>query len=97
MPPAPHEYHGPQAVATFLRASAAWRGQRRLRLVPTRANTQAAYGCYLPERQRPVARPAGLLVLTVAGGRIGGMTRFLDHQGFHHFGLPEALPLPSLT
>jgi RNA polymerase sigma-70 factor (TIGR02960 family) len=42
MPPAPHEYHGPAAVASFLRVSGAWRGRRRLLLVPTRANRQPA-------------------------------------------------------
>lgn len=39
MPPAPHEYHGPEAITAFLSASAGWRGQRQVRLVPTRANT----------------------------------------------------------
>jgi RNA polymerase sigma-70 factor (ECF subfamily) len=44
MPPAPHQYQGAAAIASFLRASAAWRAGRRFRLVPTRANTQPASG-----------------------------------------------------
>ena len=49
MPPAPHEYQGPAAIAAFLGASAAWRRPRgfRLELVPTHANTQPAFGCFL--------------------------------------------------
>jgi SnoaL-like domain len=72
MPPAPHAYHGRAAVAAFLRASADARGRRGLRLVPTGANRQPAFACYLAD-----ARPAGLMVLTVAGDRIGALTRFL--------------------
>jgi RNA polymerase sigma-70 factor (ECF subfamily) len=72
MPPAPHEYHGPEAIAGFLRTSPTWRGRRQLRLVATRVNTQPAFACYLADR------PTGLLVLTLAGKRISGITRFLD-------------------
>jgi RNA polymerase sigma-70 factor (TIGR02960 family) len=89
MPPAPHEYHGVPAIVSFLRVSGAWRGRRRLLLVPTRANTQPAYGCYLADVDEPVADPAGLLVLTLQGNRIGGMTRFFDNSLLHRFGLPQ--------
>jgi RNA polymerase sigma-70 factor (ECF subfamily) len=82
MPPAPHEYHGRPAIAAFLRVSGAWRGARPLRLAPTRANGQPAFGCYI------AGAPAGILVLTVHSGGIGGLTRFLD-TGLHGpFGLP---------
>ena len=81
MPPAPHEYHGGPAIVEFLRASDAWRGDRRLDLVPTRANTQLAYGCYL------AGEPAGLMVLTLRGDRIRGLTRFLTAD-LTWFGLP---------
>lgn len=91
MPPAPHEYHGPAAIAAFLQASHDWRGTRRLRLVATRANTQPAYGLYLTDPRPPVARFAGLLVLTPAGDRIGTITRFLDHDLAHRFNLPASL------
>jgi RNA polymerase sigma-70 factor (ECF subfamily) len=71
MPPAPHEYHGPAAVAAFLRASAGWRAGRRLRLRPTRANRQPAFSCRLD------GQPAGMVVLTLTGDLIRGITRFL--------------------
>jgi RNA polymerase sigma-70 factor (TIGR02960 family) len=89
MPPAPHEYLGIPAIVGFLRASGGWRGRRRLVLVPTRANTQPAFGCYLAEPDGAPALPAGLLVVTVAGDRIRGLTRFLDNRLFAPFGLPD--------
>jgi RNA polymerase sigma-70 factor (TIGR02960 family) len=98
MPPAPHAYHGRAAIAGFLRASAAWRGDRRFVLMPAGANTQPAYACYLPEQtsepDRGIAHPAGLVVLTPAAGGIGGITRFLDVGLFAQFGLPEAVARP---
>lgn len=52
----------------------------------TRANTQPAFATPLAEPGEP-ARPTGLLVLALAGGRIGAVTRFLDP------GLPAAFGL----
>jgi len=86
MPPARHEYQGAAAIASFLRTSASWRGGRRFRLVPTRANTQPAFGCYLD------GQAVGLIVLTLDGERISAITRFLDNNVLHRFGLPQALP-----
>ncbi|PZF79214.1 sigma factor-like helix-turn-helix DNA-binding protein, partial [Jiangella anatolica] len=84
MPPAPHQYAGAAAIAGFLRASAAWRAGRQYSLLPTRANAQPAFGCYLD------AAPAGLLVLTLDGDRIARVTRFMDDTLFPAFGLPRA-------
>jgi RNA polymerase sigma-70 factor (TIGR02960 family) len=88
MPPAPHEYHGIAAIVSFHQVSGAWRGDRRLLLVPTRANTQPAFGCYLAEPGKAVGQPAGLMVLTFRGDRIRGMTRFFDNAVLAAFGLP---------
>src|SRR6266487_1621 len=63
-----------------------------LRLVPTRANTQPAFGCYLPCAQAPIARPYGMIVLTLTGDQISAITWFSDSSVFPHFGLPRALP-----
>lgn len=84
MPPAPHEYHRATAIAAFLRASAAWRARQRLRLRlrPTGANGQPTFTCHLVGATE---QPAGLLLLTAAGGRVRGITRFLDNQLLHHF------------
>jgi len=77
MPPAPHEYHGVAAIAAFMRTTAAWRaGQRlRMRLRPTRMNGQPAFICHLVGEA--TERPGGLMVLTLAGDRLRGMTLFL--------------------
>ncbi|MHB8325216.1 MAG: RNA polymerase subunit sigma-70, partial [Candidatus Dormibacteria bacterium] len=69
-----------------------WRGGRHLRLVPTRANTQPAFGCYLADPDRPAAMPTGILVLTLSGDRISTITRFLDDALPRRFGLPDVLP-----
>ncbi|MFF7939591.1 RNA polymerase subunit sigma-70 [Nocardia gamkensis] len=92
MPPAPHEYHGPAAIAEFLSASFAYRGERRIHLVPTGANGLPAFGAYLEDALRPVATPAGLIVLTPAGNRIGRITRFHLDALYPRFGLPDRLP-----
>jgi len=94
MPPAPHEYQGPAAIGAFLRASDVWRGSRRMLLVPARVNTQPAYACYLAEPGEAVARPAGLMVVTVRGDRIGGLTRFHDNAALGRLGL---IAVPGVT
>jgi RNA polymerase sigma-70 factor (TIGR02960 family) len=91
MPPEPWEYQGQAAIAAFLHHRAAFRGAP-LRLVPTRANTQPAFGCYLPCPQAPIARPYGMIVLTLRGDQISAITWFSDSSVFPHFGLPRALP-----
>jgi len=90
MPPQPFEYQGHVAIARFLRDRADLRG-RPLRLVPTRANGQPAFGCYLPSPQAAIARPYGLMVLTLAGERISAITWFADSSVFSQFGLPRSL------
>jgi RNA polymerase sigma-70 factor (TIGR02960 family) len=95
MPPAPHEYHGAAAIAGFLRASHGWRGTRRMVLTPTRANTQPAFACYLAEPGGEMAHAAGLMVLTLRGDRIGGLTRFLDDDTLRRCGLALSCALPS--
>jgi RNA polymerase sigma-70 factor (TIGR02960 family) len=91
MPPEPYEYQGHAAIAAFLRDRPALRGAR-LRLVPTRANGQPAFGCYVPDPQAAIVRAYGLLVLTLEGDRISAITWFGDRGVFPHFGLPRTLP-----
>ena len=93
MPPQPLEYQGHEAIAAFLRHRAELRGAA-LRVVPTRANTQPAFGCYLPDAQAAIARPYGLLVLTLDEDAIAAITWFADTGLFRHFGLPRTLPDP---
>lgn len=59
--------------------------------MPTGANTQPAFGCYLPDPDGTRARAAGILVLTIAGDRIGRIERFLDDRLPDLFGLAVSL------
>jgi RNA polymerase sigma-70 factor (ECF subfamily) len=90
MPPLPHQYQGHEAIAAFLSDRAILRGAP-LRVVPTRANTQPAFGCYLPVPRAAIAHAYGLLVLTLEGDRISAITWFSDTGVFAHFGLPRTL------
>ncbi len=67
-------------------------GPRRFKLIPTRANGQPAFGCYLCDDTAPIARAHGLIVLTLAGDHIAEITRFLDNSLLPPFGLPRVLP-----
>jgi RNA polymerase sigma-70 factor (TIGR02960 family) len=91
MPPEPYEYQGAQAIARFLRDREARRGAL-LRLVPTRANGQPAFGCYLPDAQAPIARAYSLFVLTLTEDGISAITWFGERSLFPQFGLPRTLP-----
>jgi RNA polymerase sigma-70 factor, ECF subfamily len=90
MPPQPIEYEGPDAITAFLRHRFELRAGA-MRVVPTRANTQPAFGVYVPDPQAAIARPYGLLVLTLEGDAIAAMTYFADTAVFPHFGLPRRL------
>ncbi|MGO9977296.1 MAG: RNA polymerase subunit sigma-70 [Solirubrobacteraceae bacterium] len=90
MPPEPYEYQGHDAIGAFLNDRAVRRGTP-LRLVPTRANGQPAFGCHCPSRQTEIARPYGLLVLKLEGEQISTMTWFADSSVFPLFGLPRIL------
>jgi hypothetical protein len=91
MPPEPYEYQGRAAIAAFLSDRARRRDDRALRLVPTRANAQPAFGCYLPDTQTAIARAYGLMVLTLEGDQVSAITWFGDNSVFPHFGLPRTL------
>jgi RNA polymerase sigma-70 factor (ECF subfamily) len=82
---------GPAAIEAFLREAAKWRSGRRHRLVPTRANTQPAFGCYRTDPHAPIAHASGLIVLTLEGDHVAAITNFLDTSVFPQFGLPRTL------
>ncbi len=85
MPPTPLEYVGPAAIAGFLSTVPAGGRLEHFRLVPTRANGQPAFGCYL------LGRAYGLMVLTLSGERVVAITGFPDTGLFRHFGLPRTI------
>jgi RNA polymerase sigma-70 factor (TIGR02960 family) len=93
MPPSPLEYQGHAAIAAFLREIANWRGERRYKLIPTRANTPPAFACYRDDEHAPIAHAVGLLVLTLEGEQITAITNFIDSAVLPRFGLPRTLHL----
>jgi len=92
MPPLPFGYRGRDAAAYFLSALSVKGGIPRFRLVPTRANGQPAFGCYVLDPRADIARANGLVVLTLDGDRIAAVTRFLDNSVLPRFGMPGTLP-----
>jgi RNA polymerase sigma-70 factor, ECF subfamily len=92
MPPLPFGYRGRDAAAHLLSVVSFRGGTRRFRLVPVRANGQPAFGCYVTDGQAPIAHANGLIMLTLDGDRIAGVTRFLDNSLLARFGLPRTLP-----
>ena len=92
MPPSPLQYQGPEAIGQFLTLAGRWLAPQHHRLIPTRANGQPAFGCYLVDPTTGVASAAGLIVLTLGQRRITAITRFLDNSTNAQFGLPPARP-----
>lgn len=90
MPPEPFELRGPRVIAEYFH-SRGFLGQD-LKLVPTRANSQPAFGYYFPDPNAHVLRASGLLVLTVRAEQISVITRFGDRSLLALFGLPRTVP-----
>jgi RNA polymerase sigma-70 factor (TIGR02960 family) len=91
MPPSTLEYQGRLVIASFLRENTNWRRGERYRLVPTRANTQPAFGTYRTDAHAPIAHATGLVVLTLEGKRIAAITQFLNTSILSRFGLPRTI------
>jgi RNA polymerase sigma-70 factor (ECF subfamily) len=91
MPPEAAEYEGPEAIGRFLSTVPAAGALERFRLVPTRANGQPAFGCYMKDPHASIAHAYGLMVLTLRGDRIAGLAGFADTAVFAAFGLPRTI------
>jgi RNA polymerase sigma-70 factor (TIGR02960 family) len=89
MPPEPVEFRGPVPIADFLREHL-W-GQE-LKLVPTRANNQPALVAYHADPCAPIWRASSLVVLSLRGEQVCGITRFAALCLVGRFGLPRTLP-----
>ena len=83
---------GPRGDRPLPDAERALPRQPAHRLIPTRANGQPAFGCYVPDEHAQVLHAHGVMVLTLAGDRISAVTRFIDSGLLPHFGLPRTLP-----
>jgi RNA polymerase sigma-70 factor (ECF subfamily) len=104
MPPMPTWFRGLEASTGFLtnfvfarrerrRQLVSFAGEeRRVRLLPTRANGQPAFGNYQWNEEARAYLPVALQVLTLRGSRIRDVTAFVTPALMPSFGLPERLP-----
>jgi RNA polymerase sigma-70 factor (TIGR02960 family) len=90
MPPLPAIWQGRERAAEFL-TEVAFRRVPEARFVETRANRQPALAVYIRDQASGLWRGSGLLVVTLGGDQISGLTRFESHT-LRPFGLPRILP-----
>jgi RNA polymerase sigma-70 factor, ECF subfamily len=91
MPPFTGWYVGGEDIARLIDTKCPAEGPGDMRLVPTRANGQYAFGLYM--RDGDVYRPFNLPVLTLTPAGVSHVTAFFDVRLFAKFGLPESLPV----
>lgn len=99
MPPFVGWYQGAETIGLLIDVNCP-AGPGQLRMVPTTANGQAAFGMYYLTDDGTY-RPFQLHVLELRGGEVAHVSAFFDHSLFALFGLPDLLdadtPLYSPT
>jgi hypothetical protein len=90
MPPAQHEYHGPELIGAFLAAVSEGHSGQSSRLIATRANGEPAFGTYYTDPLSGLVQQSGLLVLSLAGVGVSELTWFLGPGYLERFDLPSA-------
>lgn len=88
MPPLPFEYHGVEDVRRFFTVILA--GCTIVRMVPTRANRQPAWGEYARDPVTGLYHCSGILVARCSGDRISELMHF-ETVVAPYFGLPRVL------
>src|SRR4051812_5007968 len=91
MPPFTGWYSGPEDIARLIDTQCPAQGPGDMKLVPTRANGQYAFGLYI--RDGNVYRPFNLPVLTLTPQGVSHVSSFFDLRLFQTFGLPESIPV----
>jgi RNA polymerase sigma-70 factor (ECF subfamily) len=97
MPPMASWYRGPDVLVFLTKWAFSGRlynaeGRRRVRVIPTRASGQPAFGTYSWDPAQGRYLPTVLQVLTLDGAHIAEITGFVTPDAFRRFGLPESLP-----
>jgi RNA polymerase sigma-70 factor (ECF subfamily) len=93
MPPFTAWYRGAENIGRLIDTQCPAAGPDDMRLVPTRANGQPAFGLYM-RGDDDVYRPFNLPVLTLDRSGITHVASFFDLRLFAIFGLPDSLPGP---
>ena len=91
MPPFPTWYTGPETIGRLIAAQCPAQRAGDLKLVPTRANGQPAYGMYLLDADAGVYRAFGIHVVTLSGDAVAHVAVFFDTALFADFDLPETI------
>jgi len=91
MPPFEGWYQGPETIVRLIDTRCPAQGPGDMKLVPTRANGQYAFGLYM--REGDTYRPFNLPVLTLTPEGVSHVTAFFDERLFGTFGLPESIPV----
>jgi RNA polymerase sigma-70 factor, ECF subfamily len=92
MPPFIGWYQGADNIARLIDTQCPAKGPGDMKLIPTSANGQPAFGLYMRSPEDGVYRPFQLPVLTLHGDRVAHVASFFDVSLFTVFGLPESLP-----
>jgi RNA polymerase sigma-70 factor, ECF subfamily len=93
MPPFTGWYQGAANIGRLVDTQCPAKGPGDMRLVPTIANGQPAFGLYM--RDGDVYRPFNLPVLTLTATGVSHVACFFDLSLFPLFGLPTSLPAGS--
>jgi RNA polymerase sigma-70 factor, ECF subfamily len=92
MPPFIGWYQGADNIGRLIDTQCPAKGPGDMKLIPTWANGQPAFGLYMRSPEDGVYRPFNLPVLTLDGDRVAHVASFFDTSLFATFGLPEYLP-----
>jgi RNA polymerase sigma-70 factor (ECF subfamily) len=91
MPPFTGWYQGAENIARLIDTRCPATGPGAMKLIPTRANGQYAFGLYM--RDGGTYRPFNLPVLTLTQEGVSHVSSFFDLRLFATFGLPESIPV----
>jgi RNA polymerase sigma-70 factor (ECF subfamily) len=91
MPPFNSWYQGAENIGRLVDTQCPADGPGDMRLIPTSANGQPAFGLYM--RDGDVYRPFNLPVLTIGPAGVTHVACFFDLRLFPLFGLPDSIPV----
>jgi RNA polymerase sigma-70 factor (ECF subfamily) len=91
MPPEPTWFAGPDAIGAFVAAYPLASWAPRIRMAPTRANGQLAFGHYSWREEQNAFMPHAITVLTLRGAQIAQITIFKRAEAFAGFDLPNRI------
>jgi RNA polymerase sigma-70 factor (ECF subfamily) len=92
MPPEPTWFAGRDAIGAFLAANPLAADAPRIRMVPTWANGQLAFGHYSWRDERNAFMPHAITVVALREAEVAEMTIFKYAEAFEGFELPDRIP-----